>query len=298
MSQSRPVWRSLLYVPVHVEKFVVSAHTRGSDAVILDLEDAVPWEHKARARGLVAEAARRVGQAGADVLVRVNGLEDLLWDDIEAVVGPRIAALSLPKVESVEQIRRIDDTLSRVEAERGMAPGQTRLLLIIESALGLLNMVALASASPRVVGLSLGGEDFALDLGMESADDTLFAPKQQVVIAAAAAGVMPLGLMGGATRFDDPDGYRALAIRSRRFGYQGSSCIHPNQVAILNEAFGPSAEEVAHAQRVIAGAEAAEKEGRGAFSLEGKMIDAPIVRRAEQVLARQAAIAGRGSKAA
>lgn len=293
MTKARPVWRSLQYVPAHVEKFVAAAHTRGADALILDLEDSVPWEEKARARSLVSGAAKTVGQAGADVLVRINSDPAIAGEDISAAVGPDVTGLSLPKAETPDQIRRIDEAISQAEARAKVAAGATKLILIIESAAGFLDMAALAAASPRIVAISLGAEDFALDLGMEPNDETLLMPKQQVVIAAAAAGVMPLGLVGGATGFNDPDAYLALAQRSRRFGYVGATCIHPKQVPLLNTAFAPSEDEVAHARRVVAGAEAAAAEGRGAFSIDGKMVDAPVVARAQALLARHAAIEAR-----
>lgn len=293
MTTGRPVWRSLQYVPTHVEKFVAAAHTRGADALILDLEDSVPWDEKARARSLVASAAATVGQAGADVIVRINAEPEVAVEDIAAAVGPQVYGLSLPKAETPDQIRRIDEAVSEAERRASVAAGDTRFILIIESAAGFLNMAALAAASPRIVAISLGAEDFALDVGMEPNDETLLLPKQQVVIAAAAAGVMPLGLVGGATGFNDPDAYLALAQRSRRFGYVGATCIHPKQVPLLNAAFAPSDDDVAHARRVVAGAQVAAAEGRGAFTVNGKMVDAPVVARAQALLARHDAIAAR-----
>ena len=294
----RPVWRSLQYVPAHVEKFVASAHTRGADAIILDLEDSVPPEEKTRARGLVASAAERVGQAGADVLVRINQPADMAAADIEAAVGPAVVALYLPKVESPDEVRRIESAVEAAEARAGLAAGHTRLVILIESAAGFLDMAAIAKASPRVVALSMGAEDFCQDVGMEPSEETLLGPRQQLVIAAAAAGVMPLGLMGVATRFDQPEAYLEMARRSRRFGFAGSSCIHPSQIPLLNEAFSPTEKEVAYATRVLAEFDAAVAAGRGAVALDGKMIDAPIVARARALLDRHAAIQSRSSRPA
>jgi citrate lyase subunit beta/citryl-CoA lyase len=177
LNETLPVWRSLLYVPTHVEKFVASAHTRGSDVVILDLEDAVPPAEKARARGLVASAAERVGQGGADVLVRING-PALADDDIDAAVGPAVAGLYLPKVESADEVRRLSDRIAAAEARAGLDEGKTRLVALIESATGWLNMAPIAAASPRLVALSLGSEDFCADVGMEPSEETLMLPKQ------------------------------------------------------------------------------------------------------------------------
>lgn len=291
---TRPVWRSLLYVPTHVEKFVAAAHTRGADAIILDLEDAVPPDQKALARGLVASAAARVGQGRADVLVRING-PDLAAADIEAAVGPAVAGLYLPKVESADEVRGLDALIIAAEKRAGVAVGSTRLVALIESAAGWLRMAEIAAASPRLVGLSLGSEDFCADVGMDPSEETLLGPKQQLIITAAAAGLMAFGVVGVNTSFKDPDAYLAMARRSRSFGYAGSSAIHPSQVPLLNEAFSPSAEEIAYAERVVAGSAAADAEGRGAFALDGKMIDAPIVARARRLLATAAAIKARSA---
>lgn len=294
MTQDLPVWRSLLYVPAHVEKFVASAHTRGSDAIILDLEDAVPPAEKARARGLVASAAERVGQGGADVLVRING-PGLADDDIDAAVCPAVAALYLPKVESADEVRRLSDRIAAAEARAGVAEGRTRLVALIESAKGWLNMAQIVAADARLVALSLGSEDFCVDVGMEPSEDTLMLPKQQLIITAASAGLMAFGVVGVNTNFKDEAAYLAMAKRSRGFGYSGSSAIHPSQVPLLNAAFSPDPAEIAHAERVIAAAEAAEREGRGAVALDGKMIDAPIVARAQGLLARHRAILARAA---
>ena len=290
MTHQRPVWRSLLYVPTHVEKFVASSSTRGADAIILDLEDAVPPAQKSRARGLVAGAAAQAGMAGADVLVRINQPPQMAALDIEASIGPGVAALYLPKVESPDEIRRVEALVADAEAQQGLEPGRTKLVVLIESAAGFLDMVAIAKASPRVVALSLGAEDFCLDVGMTPSEETLIGPRQQLIIAAAAAGVMPIGVIGVATSYADPEAYLEMARRSRRFGYVGSSCIHPSQVALLNEAFSPAQDEVDHAARVVEESEAA---GGEAFAIDGKMIDAPIVVRARALLARHAVIEAR-----
>jgi len=291
---THPVWRSLLYVPAHIEKFVASAHTRGADAIILDLEDAVPPAEKAAARGLVAQAAASVGQAGADVLVRINGAPDMAEADIDAAVGASVAALYLPKVESADEVRRLAQRIAAAEARGGLSEGHTRLVVLIESARGWLRMDEIAGADPRLVALSLGTEDFCADVGMEPSEDTLMGPKQQLIITAKAHGLMAFGVVGVNTNFADREAYLAMARRSRAFGYDGSSAIHPTQVSLLNDAFSPTPEEVVHARRIVDGAVEAEAEGKGAFAIDGKMIDAPIVARAQALLDRAAAIAARG----
>lgn len=294
-----PVWRSLQYVPAHVEKYVSSPHVSEADAVILDLEDSVPADRKALARAGLAQAVATVGRTGADVLVRIND-GDMAAPDIEAAVRPGVAALVIPKVRDAARLRHLDRLVTDAEGRAGVSPGTVRFVVLIETADAFLDMLAIARATPRVIAISLGNEDFALDLGMEASDETLAMPRQQLVIVATAASIMPLGLMGVATRFDDPDAYRALALKSRRFGFVGSSCIHPSQIAILNEAFSPGAEQLVEAARIVAEAVEAERAGRGAFSIDGRMIDRPMVARAEALLRKQQAIlasrpAGKGS---
>ncbi len=291
----RPLWRSMMFVPVNVDRFVEKAHARGADAIILDLEDSVVPAEKAAARGLVPDAAVKVAQGGADVVVRINRPWRLAVPDLEAVVDPQIAALALPKVAGPEHIRAIAEILDELEAERGMTPGHTRLIAMIETADALFQAREIAGADPRVVAMILGAEDFALDTGMAPEPDGLFQPTMQTVFAARAAGIVPLGFIGSIADYGDRAAFAEIIARSRRLGFEGAFCIHPAQVGVLNEGYAPSAEEVEHARRVIAAFEAAAAAGRGAVELDGRMIDIPIVERAERTLAREAAIEARQS---
>jgi citrate lyase subunit beta / citryl-CoA lyase len=278
-----PVWRSLQYVPAHVEKYVSSPHIAAADAVILDLEDSVPVDRKTDARAGLDGAIAIVARSGADVLVRIND-GDMAAPDIAAAVKPAVAALVIPKVRDAARLKHLDQLVSDAEGRAGMTRGVTRFVVLIETADGFLDMLAIARATPRVIAINLGNEDFALDVGMEPSDETLALPRQQLAIVAAAARIMPLGLMGVATHFDDLDAYRALVLKSRRFGFVGSSCIHPSQIAVLNEAFSPTPDQLLYAERVVQGATEAERTGRGAFTIDGRMIDAPIVARARALL--------------
>lgn len=181
-------------------------------------------------------------------------------------------------------MRHLDERISQAENTAGLADGSVGLFALIETANGFLDMRAILKASRRVIAVGLGNEDFATDVGMSVDDETLAWPRQQLAIVAAAQRIMPLGLMGVATGFADLAAYRSLAERSRRFGYVGSTCIHPSQIAVLNEVFSPSAAETEWAQRVVRAAEDAAIHGRGATSIDGLMIDAPIVERARKVL--------------
>ena len=281
-----PNWRSLLFVPVTREKFVAGAHTRGADAIILDLEDSVPEDDKQRGRELIPAAASAVGKAGADVLVRINRPWHHAFRDIEAAVCPAVMALMCPKVESAEHLGVIAEMLDGLEHRRDLRLGHTRLVALIETAEAYFRAREIAKATPRLVALSLGAEDFALSVGMEPLGETLAMPKQTVIIAARAAGILPLGFMGTVADFKDLAAFRAVVRRSRHFGFAAATCIHPSQLPILNEEYGVSAAEVERARRLIAAYEAAMAGGIGAVTFEGKMIDVPVVERAKALIAR------------
>ena len=291
-----PVWRSMLFVPVTVPKFVSRAAEREADAIILDLEDSVPLAEKPRGRELVQEAAATVARKGADVVVRINRPWRMALRDIEAAVSPRVQALMLTKVDSAEHVRMVAEVVGELEAERGMAPGATALVALIETAAAFFRMAEIARAHPRLVAMTLGAEDFALSVGMLPEAEGLLYPKQQMIIAARAAGILPLGFIGTVADFRDLDAFRATIRRSRRLGFAGASCIHPAQVPILNEEYRPSGEEVAAAERVLAAYDGAVAAGIGAIELDGKMIDVPVVERARVRLAQHRAILAREAR--
>ncbi len=294
--QTAPVWRSLLYVPANVERFIQKAHTRGADGIILDLEDSVPPAEKEAARKRVPELAPRVGQNGADVLVRINRPLSLAVRDIESVVSPAIHALLLPKLMGADHVRLLAELVGDIEGERGMAIGWTRLIVMIENSRAFFKMKRIAAAHPRVAAVMIGGEDFALSLGMRPGPDTLHYPKQQSIIAARAAGVMPLGLMGTVADYQDLAAVRESARRAMEFGMDGATCIHPSVVPVLNEEFTPSREEVDRARRITDAYQAAIAEGRGSLEVDGHMVDVPVVERAHRLLERDAVIGARSGK--
>ena len=289
MSQeNRPVWRSMLFVPAHVDKFVAAAHTRGADALILDLEDSVPPSHKAEARSQLAASARTVTQAGASALVRINADPTLWKDDLDAAIGPAVRALMLPKVEFARQVNEIDARVGELEQQRGLAQGHTLLIAQIEHVCSLPMMDAIATTSARLLGMILGSEDFSASAGMEPTRETLFGPNQQLVFACRRAGLLPFGFPGSISLFRDIDGFRELIRLARRMGFVGSYAIHPNQVAVMNQEFAPSAEEIAWARGLIEAWAVAQAAGRGAFEFQGRMVDPPVVARAQEVLRRAA----------
>jgi citrate lyase subunit beta / citryl-CoA lyase len=296
MKEDLPVWRSLMYVPVNVEKYVEKAHTRGADCIQLDLEDSIPASEKTAARKLVAAAAKRVRRGGGDVVVRINSPSELAEADLEFSIGEDVDGIAVTKAQSADHIRRIDELVSKLESRRGMRVGHTRLIAMVETPAAFFQMPAIAQASPRLAAMNIGGEDFALETGMEPTEETLLMPKQQMVFAARAAGIMPLGFIASVAGFGDWDAFGRMVRRSRQFGFMGAGCIHPGQVPIVNREYSPSAEEVAYAQRIVDENVKHEAAGRASWSLDGKMIDVPVVVRAQCLLARHAAIQAREAK--
>jgi citrate lyase subunit beta/citryl-CoA lyase len=294
MRDDLPVWRSLLFVPVTVDKFVQTGADRGADAIILDLEDAVAPSHKERARTLIAGAIPQVSRNGADVLVRVNRPWRLLVRDIEAAVIPGVSALMLTKVDSPEHVQAVAEIVDELEAERKLPPGGIKFIALVENAAGFFRIEHIARAHPRIVGLSLGSEDFAADVGAQSEPEALFYPKQRTLFAARAAGVLPMGFVGSIADFRDQEAFRAIVRRSRRLGFMCASAIHPLQVPVLNEEFAPTAAEVERARQMVAAYDEAYAAGLGAVQFEGAMIDVPVVERARSVLKRAAALRARG----
>ena len=279
-----PTWRSLLFVPVTRADFVAKAHTRGADAIQLDLEDAVAPSEKRAAREALPAAAERVAGHGIDVVVRVNRPWRLLVRDLEAAVLPGVRALALPKVPSAEHIRACAEIVAELEAERGLEPGGIGFIAMVETAEGLLRAPDIAAAHPRVVAITLGAEDYATDLGITPEPDLLIAPKQAIILAARAAGILPYGLLGTVAHYADTEAFAATVERSRRLGFVGSSAIHPSQVPLLNTGFSPPPEAVAQAERLVAAYEQAKSQGQGAIEFEGSMIDEPVAERARRLL--------------
>lgn len=258
--------RSLLYVPAHSESFVAKAHERGADAVILDLEDSVPLAEKPKARAALASAVSSVGQNGAKVFVRVNGADAV--EDIAAAVAACAFGLMVPKVQSPAQLDALPDL---------------PIIALLEDPGAVLDARAIA-AHPRVMALALGGEDLATELGARPLPKVLHFPKLILHYAAKAEGKMSLGLLQSIADYSDTDRLREAAAEARDFGFDGATCVHPSAVAILNEAFSPSAEDIAWAKRVVAAGEDAERAGKGATALDGRMVDRPVIARARRIL--------------
>ncbi len=225
--------------------------------------------------------------------VRINRPDAMAPRDLEAAVGPDVNAIQVPKVDDAAHLRRLDEIVAKLEAKRGLKPGHTRFIAMVETPAAFFRMPEIAAAVERNAAMDIGGEDFALETGMEPTEDALLMPKQQMIFAARSAGIMPLGYIASVASFGDIEAFRRMVKRSLQYGFLGATCIHPAQVTIVNEEYSPSAEDVAHAKRVIEGNAKAAAEGRASFAIDGKMIDVPVVARAERLLARHEAIRAR-----
>ncbi len=279
------VLRSLLFVPGNQPRMLEKALGLAPDAYVPDLEDSVPLEEKENARGVVASWLPSLGGAGPLVIPRINSLDTgLLEDDLAAVVGAHIFGVSVGKIQSAQEVERIAAMLSDLERKVGLDVGRIRLVPWIETAMAIVDAYKLCASSPRVVGVAFGAEDFTHDMGIErTADDTeILYPRSVIAVAARAAGVLALDtpFFG----FRDSDGLRHDAATARSLGFRGKFAIHPAQIDIINETFSPSLAEIEQARRVVAAFEAAKRQGRGSTSLDGQVIDVPVVRRAERLL--------------
>lgn len=279
-----PGWKSALFIPVHIEKFVAKAHTRGAQAYILDLEDSVPLAQKQQARECVQPAAKLVSQEGAGALVRINLDYELALADLEASISPLVQAIVVPKVESAAQLARLAERIDVLERERDMEYGHTAIIAMIESVDALPYLDEIASAHPRVAAMTLGSEDFSATAGMQPLPQTLLMPNQMLAFACRRANIMPLGFPGSIADYSDIEAFRDTVVFAKQLGFVGAFCIHPSQVAVLNEVLSPSAEELADAKGLVEAFEAGLAEGKGAVEYQGKMIDLPVVVRARELL--------------
>lgn len=269
--------RSKLFVPASRPELFAKALAGAADAISLDLEDAVLDDRKAAARAAVGELLRGPAAGGKVVIVRVNALgSGHFAADLAALAGCAVDYVNLPKAESAADVVAAAEAM----ADAGLA---ARLLVNIESPRGLLRAEAIADAHPRVAGLQVGLNDLFATMNADRRDAPhVHAVLWQVRLAAGAAGCFAYD--GAWPDLDDPDGFAAEAELARSMGYLGKSCIHPRQVPVANAVFDAAAARAA-AERVVAAAAAAAEEGRGAFTLDGRMIDRPAVEAARAMLA-------------
>jgi citrate lyase subunit beta / citryl-CoA lyase len=280
--------RSRLYVPGSEPKYFINAGLHGADAAILDLEDSVHPNEKDAARLLVRNALRAVDFLQCERMVRINQLP-LGLEDLEEIVPESPDLILIPKVETPDQVIVASRKIAEIKANYGV----TRpiwLMPIIESALGIEKAFEIATASADIVALTIGLEDYTADLGVvktPTGSESLFA-RQRIVNAAHAARVQAIDSVYGDV--GDMDGLRAWGLNSRAMGFEGMGCVHPLQIAVIHQAFAPTAAEIEKAQKIVAAYHEAQQKGLGVVSLGSKMIDPPVVQRALKLMARAQAM--------
>ena len=278
--------RTMLYLPGNNPNMLVRGHLFGSDGIIMDLEDAVAMSEKDAARTMVSKFLRRGDFGSTEVTVRINGVDTEYWKkDLEAVVPhKRLDGIRLPKADSPQIIKDVDEELSRLEDKYSIEQGHIKLFCILETAYGIWHAYDVATASKRVAAILPGGEDLVADLKTSRTPEgtELEWSRRMIVIAARAAGVDAIDLMF--PRVTDDEGLRKDAQFSKDLGFDGKSVIHPNQIPIIHQIFTPTEKEIEKAQRIIAAAEDAKARGLGTVSVDGRMVDIPVVKRAHYIL--------------
>ena len=289
------LYRSFIFVPGNRENMLERAKSFKADVIMVDLEDSVPSREKASARGMAKEWVPALSRQGQRVMVRVNSLDTgLTRSELETLVSPDLYGISLGKVESKWNIRDVDRMLYAIEPLAGVEPGSTKVVAWAETASALVDARDIAASSQRVIALAFGAEDFTNDMGIERSDagDEVQVPRSLVPVAARAANVASLD--SPFVAFQDPEALRADAQKARQMGFTGKHAIHPAQLDIINQVFSPAPDEVAYARRIIDAWDKAEAEGRGSLALDGRMVDVPVVKRAQNLLAVADAIEGQG----
>ncbi|MEW5842444.1 MAG: aldolase/citrate lyase family protein [Bacteroidota bacterium] len=274
--------RSRLYLPGNESKFFPNAGLHKPDAVILDLEDSVAPSEKESARYLVRNALRAVNFYNAERMVRINQMPMGL-DDLKFVIPHNVNVVLIPKCESAMTIKDVEEEINIIKAEHNIS-NEIYLMPIIESALGVVKSYEIASASDKICALTIGLEDYAADLGVErtlEGKESIYA-RSTVVNAAKAAGVQAIDSVF--SDVDDMEGLRASVMEAKSLGFEGKGCIHPRQVPIVHEAFAPTEKEIEKAKKIVLAFEEAERKGIGVVSLGSKMIDAPVVKRAQHTI--------------
>ena len=283
--------RSMLFLPGNNPNMLINGNCLGSDAVIFDLEDAVSPAEKDAARLLVRNTMRYLDFSGCEIIVRINSVDTPYWKaDVDAILPEKPDMILLPKTSTAQDALAADAYMSEVEARLGMEQGTVKLMPLIETALGVENSYLIASSTPRIQALFLGAEDLTADLQCKRTKEgrEIEYARTRLVVAARAAGVDVYDTPF--TDVNDDEGIVTDAELAKALGFTGKASISPRHVAAINQAFSPSKADVDYAYEVMDAIRLAKEQGKGAIALRGKMIDAPIVARAERTIAMAEAL--------
>lgn len=273
-----------MFVPGNNPGMMADAHIYGPDSIMLDLEDSVTMAEKDAARLLVYQALKTVDYGNTEMVVRINPLNTPYGKkDIEAVVKAGVDVIRMPKTETAEEVVEVEREIERVERELGCV-GRTKIMVAIESTLGIVNAYAIATASPRMMGIALGAEDYCANLKAQRTPggDELRLARETIVVAARAAGIDALDTVY--SNLNDMETFRQEVEYIKTLGFDGKSIINPRQIEVINEVFAPKEKEITKARAIIAAIKEAEAKGSGVIALNGKMIDRPVVIRAQRTI--------------
>ncbi|HES9212690.1 TPA: citrate (pro-3S)-lyase subunit beta [Streptococcus pyogenes] len=277
--------RTMMFVPGANAAMLRDAPLFGADSVMFDLEDSVSLKEKDTSRALVHFALKTFDYSSVETVVRVNGLDSCGALDIEAIVLAGVNVIRLPKTETAQDIVDVEAVIERVERENGIEVGRTRMMAAIESAEGVLNAREIAKASKRLIGIALGAEDYVTNMKTRRYPDgqELFFARSMILHAARAAGIAAIDTVY--SDVNNTEGFQNEVRMIKQLGFDGKSVINPRQIPLVNEIYTPTKKEIDHAKQVIWAIREAESKGSGVISLNGKMVDKPIVERAERVIA-------------
>ena len=273
-----------MFVPGNNPGMMQDAFIYGPDSIMLDLEDSVTMAEKDAARLLVHNALKTIDYGNTEMVVRINPLNTAYGKkDVEAVVKAGVHVIRMPKTETAEEVREVEREIERVEKEIGCL-GRTKIMAAIESTLGIVNAYEIAVASERMMGIALGAEDYCANLKTQRSPEgteLLFA-RQQIVVAARAAGIDALDTVYSNLNYMET--FRKEVELIKQLGFDGKSIINPRQIEIVNEVFAPTEKAIEKAKTIIAAIKEAEKRGSGVIAVNGKMVDRPVVIRAQRTI--------------
>ncbi|GBQ90375.1 aldolase/citrate lyase family protein [Gluconobacter albidus] len=278
--------RSMMFIPGANAGMLSNSYIYKPDSVMFDLEDSVSLTEKDSARFLVFNTLKENLYGDIETVVRINGVETPFWeDDLDMAVRAGVQIVRLPKTETVEEVKELEQRIEKIEKDCGRTIGDTKIMAAIESACGVVNSVAIAKATPRMVAIALAGFDYLVDMQTSrssGSEPELFYARAAVLHAARAAKIDAFDVAYG--NVNDEEGFLREVEIAKNLGYNGKSLIHPRQIELLHKAYAPAQKDVDHARKVVAAAEDAEQKGLGVISLDGKMIDPPVVHEAQRVL--------------
>ncbi|GAB2024513.1 citrate (pro-3S)-lyase subunit beta [Lactovum odontotermitis] len=278
--------RTMMFVPGNSPSMIKDAGIFGADSIMFDLEDAVSMTEKDAARLLVYEAVKNIDYGNAELVVRINGLDTPFWkQDVRAMVKAGIQVIRAPKVETAAMMEELSAEIEKAEKEFGLEIGQTKVMAALESALGVMNALEVARSCPnRMMGIALSGMDYRVDMKTKAYPDEeeLYFARNMILHAARAAGVAAFDTVYG--NVDDEEGFLRGVELIHKLGFDGKSVINPRQIPLVNKVYTPTEKEVIEAQKVMAAIEEAKAKGSGVISLNGEMVDRPIVLRAERTI--------------